>query len=61
MRESGVIIIFLLAIYAIQHVSIASKVFSRKTTTGVGIFVSSIAVIMTFCAVWVYQAIKYIP
>lgn len=61
MRESGIIIILLLGIFAIQHVAMASKVFSMQKRPGIGIFVSSVAVLLTFCAVWVYQAIRYIP
>lgn len=61
MKESGVIIIFLLGIYAIQHVSLASNVFARKATPGIGIFISSVAILITFCAVWVFQAMRYIP
>jgi hypothetical protein len=61
MRESGTIIIIAIVVYAAQHTFLASNIFSSKTRTGIGVYVASVALLITFSAVWVFQSMRYIP
>jgi hypothetical protein len=61
MRESGTFIIIAIIIYAAQHTFLASNIFSSKTRAGIGVYVASVALLITFSAVWVFQSMRYIP
>ena len=61
MRESGTFIIIAIIIYAAQHTFLASNIFSSKTRIGVGVYVASVALLITFSAVWVFHSMRYIP
>lgn len=61
MKESGVFLIVALIIYALQHAFLASNIFASETKTRIGVYVASVAALITFSAVWVFQSMRYLP
>ena len=61
MHDSGIFIIIAFGLFAIQHVAITQTVISRGAPTRIAVVTAFLSVVLAFGAVWVFQAIKYIP
>lgn len=61
MHASGIFIIIAFGVFAIHHVAITQTVISRGASTRIAVVTAFLSIILAFGAVWVFQAMKYIP